>query len=386
MLNKIMKLIFLVLFIITFLQSCDTTEPPPTEYCKFPEGNRNFTWRMDTVAWFPSTVAGVWAFSDNDAYVMGTIIDGKPPYNSRIGRHWNGSIWEDNINGTFGYGEDISIIPRNDVTGDDHFMVSVGYGAPTGIISAGIAEFNNLTKKWKSYELQAVGELRTVWTNGSGFFIAAGDNGMIYTKDGYSSGWVYSKAPTDFNITRIVGVSKNELYVRAVLSLATGEYFQQIWKYQNNNWIKLLDNQDTTGTIITIPEAGDEINDIAAFRCSITDSLYLYIVGRESFLFKTKGNSLNFSKENLVSKGLPSASLEFVGRIFLFSPNDYWLTSLRYNIYHWNGIDFQKIEPLSFPYGQLWGAVGSIKKGSSGKIWMILEMGSQVYSVLQGKP
>ena len=112
--------VVLVLTLTSIKCKDEPTQPPPEDKptnCTYPAGNRNFTWRLDTIAWFPSTVGGVWAFSDNDAYVIGTIVDDKPPYSSRIGRHWNGTVWEDNINGTWGYDEitgtwrDISIIP-----------------------------------------------------------------------------------------------------------------------------------------------------------------------------------------------------------------------------------------------------------------------------------
>ena len=204
------------------------TCPPQATNCEYPPGNRNFIWRFDTVAWVSSTVAGVWAFSDTDAYVMGTIVDGKPPYTNRIGRHWNGSVWEDNINGTWGYDNitgkwgDISIGPRNDIIGDNNFMVTVGYWGIDQMKYAGIAEFNNQTKKWKSYQLQTVGELRSLWTDGNGYFIAVGDSGMVYTKDGYNASWVYQKAPTEFNLYRLTGVSKEEIYTSGYLNLVTG--------------------------------------------------------------------------------------------------------------------------------------------------------------------
>lgn len=219
---KHLIIVFVTIISVCFF-GCPKDESPvvviPPSTCAYPSGNRSFTWRLDTVAWFPSTVAGVWAFSDTDAYVMGSIVDGKPPYSSRFGRHWNGKIWEDSINGTWGYNNatgiwgDITIAPRNDVTGDNHFMVAVGYGAKTGFISAGIVEFDNTVKKWKSYEFQTLGELRSVWTDGKGYFITVGDSGMVYTKDGYSSNWIYQKVQTNFSFYKISGVSKNEIYV-----------------------------------------------------------------------------------------------------------------------------------------------------------------------------
>lgn len=387
--NKMILLSLIGIMVLILGINCKKNPviPPdkPTD-CYYPQGNRSFTWEMDTVAWFPSTVAGVWAFSDSDAYVIGTITDGKPPYDQRIGRHWNGRIWEDNINGTYGYGQDISIIPRNDVTGDDHFMVAVGYGAPTGIISAGIAEFNNLTKKWKSYELQAAGELRSVWTDGKGYFIAVGDNGMIYTKDGYSAGWVYTKAPTDYNFFRVNGVSKNEIYILGYFSTIENVTYPQIWKYDNNNWIKLLDDLDTTNTYIKIPNNEHTIGDIYANRCSITDSLQLYVIGWESYLFKTKGNSLSFDGINLTFRGLLLRNMERTGLdINGFSPSDLWIFGTRYNFFHWNGINFQKIVLPGLPNDDAqFGDQRKMIKTKSGKVFLPSEVSSQVYSVVQG--
>ena len=357
------------------------TCPPPATNCEYPAGNRNFTWRIDTVAWWPSTLGGLWAFSDNDAWVMGNMCGPTVPGQTNyMGLHWNGQRWDDTVKFL-----DIFIEP-NDVIGDASFMAAVGYRMmPEGTFST-IVEYDNKTKKWKTYQFQSFGELRSVWTDGSGYFIAVGDNGMVYTKDGYLADWVYQKASTDFNFTKVTGVSKTEIYTRAVQSLATGEYYDQIWKYLNNSWIKLMDNKDTTDMPIKIPEAGDEVYEIAACRCSITDSLYLYIVGRESFEFTTKGNSLIFLKNNLAEKGLPS-SQEAAGFINLFSPNDYWVSGIRYQLYHWNSSNFQKIEPIPYlPYGQLWGVISRIKRNNSGKIWMVLEMDSQIYAILQAVP
>jgi hypothetical protein len=364
----------------------------PSTNCDYPPGNRLFKWRLDTVAWFPSTIAGVWAFSDTDAYILGTIIDGKPPYSNRIGRHWNGTVWENDIHGTWGFDNvterwgDITIGPRNAVTGDSHFMVAVGLWGINNTTYAGIAEFDNTVKKWKSYQLQTAGELRSVWTDGKGYFIATGDNGMVYQKDSYTASWVYHKVPTDYNFTRIVGNSKNEQYAIAMKSFVTGEIYQQIWKFTYGTWIKLLDNQDSTGMPIQIPEAKNGISEIACFRCPTNDSLALYIVGRQSFKFSSIGNSLIFTKENLALEGLPNMD-NAVGNINLFSPNDYWASGLRYQLYHWNGSNFLKMNPLpTLPYGQLWGQISRIERNQSGKTWMILEMESQVYSVVQAVP
>jgi hypothetical protein len=369
------------------------TCPPPATNCEYPPGNRNFTWRLDTVAWFPSTVAGVWAFSDSDAYVMGTIVDGKPPYKSRPGRHWNGKIWENNINGTWDTtitpdpNVTIKIAPRNDITGDDHYLVAVGNCAPTGYIAAGIAEFDNKIKNWKSYQLTALGELRSVWTDGNGYFIAVGDNGMVYTNDGYTADWVFIKVPTDFHFYKMSGVSKNEIYLLGYK--ATGGYtYNQIWRYDGINWLKLLDDVDSVATAIKIPGAEHVICDLYANRCSISDSLKLYIVGWESNLFETIGSSLIFKKTNLSDLGL---SLNSIGRtaqrIFGFSPNDYWIFGSGYNYYHWNGSSFMKMAIPGFPTSiDDSGNYRTMIKTKTGKIFFPSEVSSQVYVVVQGIP
>lgn len=381
------QLLFIPLLSTLLFLGCPDEKPPiiipptPTN-CEYPEGNRNFTWRLDTVAWFPSTLGGIHAFSDSDAYLMGYIGEGKPPWRIFVGKHWDGTQWTTDINGTDAEVGHVA----NDVTGDDHFMVSVGNWSITPPKPA-IGEFDNRTKKWSHYQFETRGELRSVWTDGNGFFIAVGDNGMVYTKDGYKGEWIYQKAPSGFNLVKTVGVLKSEIYILAD-SAVPGMHYQQIWKYLDNNWIKLMDNLDTTNTTINIPEAGDAIYDIAVHRCSISDSLYLYVAGRESFEFTAKGNSLEFLKINLSSKGLPFFTLQIpAGRIFLFSPNDYWISGLRYHIYHWNGVHFQKMEPIpSLSYGELWGATSKIRKQKTGKTWLILEMSSQTYAVIQGEP
>jgi len=329
----------------------------------------------------------------NDAYVLGTIEDGKLPYQSRWGRHWNGTTWEDNINAKPGYTDnvgnwvegDITIAPRNDVTGDDHFMVAVGLWGYSTTTYAGVAEFDNSTKKWKCYKLQSVGELRCVWTDGKGYFIAAGDNGMFYTKDGYTADWVYQKAPTDYNFLRVSGVSKNEIYVLGYYNTG-GRSYHEIWRYYSQDWVKLYDDKDTTGNYLHIPNAEYVAADIYPSRCSITDSLYLYVIGWESMLFKTKGSSLSFTGTNLSEYGM---LLRENGRTGLdinaFSLSDIWVFGTRYNFYHWNGVDFQKVIIPYLPNDEItFGDQRKMVKTKSGKMFLPTEVSSQVYVVMQG--
>ncbi len=358
-----------------------TTCPPPANPCDYPAGNRNFAWRLDTVAWWPSEVGGVWAFSDTDAWIMGNMhgptVAGQTSY---LGLHWDGRQWNDTVD------YDTALHLSNDVTGDNHYMVSVGYWA-VGNDKAGLAEFNNQTKKWKAYQFQTKGDLRSVWSDGEGYFIAGGDGGMVYTKDGYTAEWVYSKAPTEFSFYSITGISKSEIYACAYQSLATGEWFQQGWKFEQGVWKKLYDTQDTAGTPLHLT-ASDSPNEIGVWRCSSTDSLKLYVIGDQSYLFQSIGQQLDFRGINLSDMGLPLKQNGRTGlHVFVFNPNDVWITGTRYNFYHWNGSDFQKIVVPGLPNNDTqFGSQLRFVKTASGRIFIPSEVSSQVYVMVQGAP
>lgn len=388
-----------IIILVFGVASCNTG-PDPKETYDFPPGNREFSWRVDTVAWFPSTLGGVWAFADDDAYLMGNIIqyNDEGEFRGYIGLHWNGKEWDDDIHGTWGFDNttqtwgDIAITP-NDVTGDDNVMVAVGSWGFAGVTYGGVAEFDNRTKTWKSDQFQsAEGELREVWTDGNGFFIAVGDNGMVYTKDRYQNEWVYSKAPTDFNLREIDGVSKNELYIRGYLSLPAEPVYDQLWKYTGSEWYKLYDNQDTSEVYLFLEEAMDARNggvaDVAAWRCPVTDSLHLYIIANESFLVTAEGQSLGYKAINLSEKGLPLRQNQRTGLgIDLFTPNDIWIYGTRYNFYHWNGINFQKMEIPGLPNDDMqFGFQRKMQKTENGKIFFPTEVSPDVYVVVQGIP
>ncbi len=311
----------------------------------------------------------------------------------RAGRHWNGIQWEDEIHGKWGFDNgtgtwlDIAIDPVGEVIGDDHFMVSVGYWGVGGTIYPGVAEFDNNTKRWTSYHFQTPGELRCVWTDREGYFVSVGDNGMVYTKDGYSASWVYSKAPTDFNLFRLTGVSKDEIYVSGYQGSPTNEFSYQGWKVYRGAWIKLYDTKDTTGTPFHITSA-DYPSEMGVYRCSVTDSILIYLIGDQSYLFKSFAQMLNFTRTNLSELGLPLKALGRTGlHVDLFSPKDVWIIGTRYNFYHWNGSDFHKLTLPGIPSDDLqFGSQRRLVMTRTGKLFFPTETTSQVYVVDQGNP
>lgn len=376
-------LIFAFCYLLFVGSCCNHVLPPPLPTnCEYPAGNRNFTWRFDTVAWWPSTLGGVWVFSDSDAYVMGYVVTKDSPATVILGRHWNGINWETNINGTV---DEIKHV-ANDVTGDGHYMVSVGNWSINPPKPA-LGEFDNRTKRWRGYQFQTQGELRSVWTDGSGYFIAVGDNGMVYIKNGYAATWVYSQAPTNFSFYRVTGVSKTEMYLLGYKSVS-GTTYPQFWKYDGSQWLRLRDDLDTTGTVLKFPEADNSMGDMAVVRCSYTDSVKLYIIGWESYLVESKGNQLNFKITNLSELGLPLRSIGRTGLdISLYSPNDYWVFGTRYNFYHWNGNNFQHMIIPGLPNDDIqFGDQRKMVKTKSGKVFLPTEVNSQVYVVVQGTP
>ena len=383
-----MKTALFILFLLLSLSTLDCKKEPPTNSppsttCDYPPGNRNFTWRTDTVAWWPSEVGGVWAFSDNDAWVMGNLhgptVPGQTGY---VGLHWDGTAWKDTIQWTH-----VFTTPTN-VTGDTHFMVAPGYLLYADTSRPAIAEYDNNTKKWVGYQwTNIMGTLYSVWTDRNGFFIAVGDNGMVFTKDGYSSQWVYSKVPTSFTLTRITGVSKSEMYAAGLLYNAADQEYNQYWKYDGTRWYKLFDNQDTTGNVITLPADYSRMSDVAVYRCPATDSLKLYLTGWNSFLLQSKGQAQSYSVENL-SPALPLHNMgNTAGLVDLFSPNDIWFLSAEYNFYEWNGTDFEQVYIPGLPGPETYtGFIGNITKTQSGKIFFPAEVSPQVYVVAQGTP
>jgi hypothetical protein len=325
-------------------------------------------------------MGGVHAFSDSDVYIMGQMSEGRAPWKTFSGKHWDGAVW-----GTDIHASDIEIgHTPNDVTGDSYFMVSVGHWGLDNVTLAALAEYDNKTKKWKAFHFQTQGELRSIWTDRKGFYIAVGDNGMVYTKEGYSSDWIYQKAPSNFHLTNITGISRNEVYINGVLNLTSGEHFTQGWKFESGIWKKLYDTQDSTGTILGLTST-DSPNEIGVWRCNVTDSLKLYIIGDQSYLFESKNQEMVFRKTNLSDFGLPLKNKGRTGlHINIFTDKDIWIIGTRYNFYHWDGNNFVRMYVATLPTDDAqFGWQLKLIKTTSGKIFFTSEISSRIYVVIQ---
>lgn len=226
-----------------------------------------------------------------------------------------------------------------------------------------------------------------MWTDGKGYFIAVGDSGMVYTKDGYSSGWVYQKAPTDFGLYDINGISKGEIYISAAQNLVTGDHYTQGWKIEQGVWIKLFDTKNAIDTPLQI--TGDDYpNQMGVWRCNISDSLKIIVHGDQTYLFESKGQELKFKKTNLSDSGLPLRSNGRTGtRVNIFTPSDILFYGTRYNFYHWNGTDYQKMNIPGLPNDDMqFGWQLRPIKTKTGRLFFGSEISSQVYVIVQGMP
>ena len=183
------------------------------------------------------------------------------------------------------------------------------------------------------------------------------------------------------------GVSKVEIYVTSYLSLASGVTYEQLWKFNGSTWQKLYDTQNPNEGLLQQGSIQFEgVNDIAPYRCSVSDSLKLYWVANESFLLSSEGQSLNYEAQNLTELGLPLRQKGRTGLwVDLFTPNDVWIYGTRFNFYHWNGISFQKMTIPELPNDDTqFGYQRKMVKTKSGKVFFPTEISSQVYVVAQG--
>lgn len=377
-----------LIFIFILISCCSSPNEPKNSStpCSYPAGNRNFTWKADTIGWFPSTMGGVHAFADDDAYAGGTFVTNTNPRKTYLMLHWDGVSWK-----PVEYSDLISELGTQplDITGDDQYMVAVGDYDPNSA-KPGIGEYNNQTKKWKGTQFQTSGALRAVWTDKNGYFIAVGENGTIYSKDGYDAEWKYEQISSKYNFGDITGISKHEIYVLGHKDIWIGDgykLFNQIWKYDGSSWKKLFDDNDSTGMPLKIPEGYDSYFGMGAVRCSETDELKLYLTGWESILYESTGQNLSFKMTNLSEKGLFLRTIRRVARdTYIFTPNDIWVTGDDFYFFHWDGSHFDRI--LIPPLPEKNSAAGfqhRFVKTKTGKLFIPSETSSsQVYVIVQG--
>lgn len=348
----------------------------PTD-CDEPKSTQNYTWRIDTVGNFGSSIGGVYAFSDSDAYVMGFLM--KNDRNAVIGLHWNGNVWSENIYATPLEIGHVSLAS----TGDKNIMVSVGmdgFGNP----NHALAEFDNRTKKWKKKVYSEPGQFYSVWTDKKGFYAAGGSNGFLVYKNGEGSDWVKQDVPPEAsgNIRYIEGLNLNDLFL-SVEKYENLDFRYQFWRVQNNGWKKIYDSfQPDSNRYLKVKHRTDffgfDIN-----YCGITNRLMLfaYAFGNLEILEYSHEKDWFFEADVPYRNGI-GGSAHIADA---FATNDIWFTGILWH--HWDGKTVNYIEFSGYQeFTSSWNATRS----PSGKVFLPLgrSEGSFSYTwvIAQGTP
>lgn len=366
---------FLLLFLF-FAMSCENTsgpekkdnpiDPPLPTSCDELKTTNDYTWRIDTVGHWPSDLGGVYAFSDSDAYAMGHIDDGKSAVFA--GLHWDGKNWREITSGT---GTEIGHTSVA-VIGDQNMMVSVGYAGvanPTPVL----AEFDNRTKKWKATKFSGFGAVTSIWTDGSGLFLAGGSDGKIFRKNGYTASWETLSNPFTGQINYLEKLPDGELWV----ATTDANFSVEFWRQKNNQWQKVYDGAYPDSTRY-IQNGFDRLQGFDLYYCSVTKKL-------ELFAFSTRVLTLTYipEKDRFLDYGGPYTSdLGYWGRAAkVFAPNDIWFWGRAW--LHWDG---KTLKRFQFPGYSAFITGKTPSRTKSGKIFLPLNNEGQTWLVAQGTP
>lgn len=366
-----------IILLLIFAMGCENASDPEkiiTSDCATKPGTHNFSWQIDTIGAWPSQFGGVWAFSDSDAYAMGNLMDPKDR-ETTLGLHWDGKTWSKQLSGTpmeIGHYSEA-------VTGDDNVMVSVGDTGPGFAPVPRLGEFNNVTKKWKSFQFSDNGTLFSVWTDKKEFFIAGGSNGLLYSKNSYSSGWVKIKTPYTGTAFGILGYKKSELYIE-VNKEVNFSHEVELWRFKNEIWTKLYDTVSPDSSLIKIPDLVQPYGGFHMYHCENNNTVRLYFCTNPIYSYDLDSQTGKFS---LATAPFSSGIGHLANQVREFDPNDIWFYGPRW--YHWDGKTIKQIVLPgyeNFTYGK------SFIKTKTGKVFlpMIDDGSSQIFIIAQGKP
>lgn len=367
----------LVVFFLIYLSACDENgkitgtpdDPPDTTVlpCMNPKSSNTFNWDIDSIgereSISNSIAGGIFAFSDSDAFAMGNFYRNGTIY---AGAHWDGKNWI-----YFTRNSTIQIATYA-VTGDSKRMVAVG-GRFTALGGQQVLEFTKSDRKWKKTELSFRGNLYTVWTNGSGYYLAGGDEGLLVEKESDNSEWKIINSPVDFYVYKITGISKDKIFLLGA-ALQKG---MQIWSRINGIWNLLYDQSLTDTTFaLNIPLKSD-MADISVLSCSVGNSVNLYVGTVPVKIFTVMNNGTEFTPSKNPFASITREMLV----IYPLAKNDIWLTG-NY-LYHYNG---QSLVKVSFTGNFSNFSAGIPFVTSSGKVFALLIAWDHALAIAQTKP
>lgn len=334
------------LFFLLFAMGCENgSDPekkdpvdPSVKSCENSKSTHEFTWRVDTIGYSVSNVAGIWAFSDSDVYVIGNLTISRPndpnPKGS-LGLHWDGKTWSKNIYGTW---LEIGNDPES-LTGDKSELVVVGDGF--GYNVPAIGEFNNATKKWKTTQFTDDGIFLSAWTDGTGYFLAGGTNGILYERKNRSSGWTKINGPLNGNIFSLTGVSSKLFFAFMYAPFSNNE---EVWMSKNGKWTQIYSTENPDLKTALPGTKGTRIHHIDGFFCDVTKVFTLYTTSTPFQVFELKEADSLFTK---VSIPFTSQVPTYWQAIMVIKPNDLWVHG-NY-LFHWDGKTVKEIVIPGYP-------------------------------------
>lgn len=194
----------------------------------------------------------------------------------------------------------------------------------------------------------------------------------------------------EFNLTKVKGISKNEWYISSYNYPTPGSISNnKIIRYLDQNYLTLYDTYDLNSSVLPL-YSSTIVTRLDAIRCSTTDSLYLFVSGIEHVKLTSFSSDLIFRPLSLSRLGRNENEITSTSpNIFALSPNNVWIPTTKYGIYHYNGFDMQKIESIpNLPYGNNLhsGLITQMVLSESGRLWILMMSETQQYVLIQGTP
>ncbi len=287
------------------LSSCkkgSPIEPPPQPDTT----SHQFSWHVDTLGIYPSSLSGVWGTDPGNVYAVGTVYFSysQPPV---FIMHWDGSQWtpldylEGDLLAIYGFSsKDIWVV-------GDWWL-----DTPHALI----AHWDG--NSWTSWKLQQLGQLFALWGTSSANLYAVGSGGLIFHFDGTS--WTQQQSGTTFPLRGVWGADAAHVY-------ATG-------------------NDESTGQGTLLQSDGLSWKEVA--HSSISDTLYgdmrgvwcktpekLTIVG--SLCYEGKPGQWTLATIPSNSPGPHYTDLAAMDAVRGDNANNLFITGFYDLIIHWNG-------------------------------------------------
>lgn len=228
--KKFINTLFLALFIlITFtVFTCNPVEPPPDNNDNLPDTtSHEFSWEIDTIGMFQSSLFDVWGTDKNNIYAVGFVYLSYSPYHATNIMYWNGSNWnpidylEGDLISIYGFGKsDIWVCGAWMIDNNAYALISHWNG-----------------DRWQTWKFNQYPALLSIWGTSSQNMYAVGDKGLILKYNGLN--WQQISTNISQNLYEIYGISENEIYA---VGNSYPDFKTIVLKYNGLGWKKPVEN------------------------------------------------------------------------------------------------------------------------------------------------